>query len=416
MAWLAAALVLVVAGVLVSVMAARGVARSDAARARLAFRAGAAEVASTLKLAIQHEQDLVLDTSAFFARDPGVSPANFDRWVESAQAFPRYPELQDIGVVDLVPAGGLAAFERHVAADPALPLGPSHPAPKERFVIMPPGRRPYYCFAVDGLERSLATYLPDGVDFCALAPSLIGSRVSGGALYAPVMTGPKTTLGIETPVYRGGGVPASVAARKRAFLGWLGEVLEPEVVLVRALEAHPGIGVRFRYGASGSAIAFSVGRRPPRAQTTTIDLHNGWTVQTFGAEPKSGVYANNNALELLVGGVILSLLGGTLALVLATGRQRALGLVREDERAVPPRPPRHPHRASQPSARARPREAAPGADGPRRRHGRRRALHRHRRLQAGQRHARTRRRGQAPAHRRRTAAAHPSAGTTPSGV
>jgi diguanylate cyclase (GGDEF)-like protein len=327
--WGAVAVTLALGGTLAAVLGARAVAQSDAGRSRDAFHMGSAEVASTLELAIQHEQDLVADTSAFVSGNPNVSPANFDRWVEAAQAMRRYPELQDVGLVELVPASHLKAFEAHLAANPIRPLGPNSLGPKERFQVLPAGRRPYYCFAVAGLERTLATYLPDGVDFCALAPTLMAARNSGQATYAPVLDGNKNELGAEIPVYRGGVVPATLAARQSAFVGWLGELLEPGVVLDRALQTHSHLAVSFHYNQSGSNIAFTSGRRPHRALTTIINLHNGWTVQTFATPPSAAILAHSNALIMLVGGTLFSLLLGLLVLVLATGRRRALSLVHE---------------------------------------------------------------------------------------
>jgi len=323
-----------VVGLVVSVLIAHQTARSDAAQAHLRFRAAAMEVASTLKLAIGHEQDLAVDTSAFVARDPNVSPANFDRWVESAQGFARYPELQDIGMVALIPFAQLHAFEARIAANPVLPLGPNKRAPQESFEVLPGGRRPYYCFAVTGLERSLATYLPDGVDFCALAPSLLPSRVTGQAQYAPLAVGGKAMLGIETPVYRSGVTPRTAAARRQEFVGWLGEILQPGVLLTRALEAHPGVAVLFRYDEDGSTVSFKHGSVPANAQSVTTNLHNGWTVETFAQGPAAGIFTDHDAFDLLIAGILLSALVGTLAFVLATGRRRALGLVEEKTREL----------------------------------------------------------------------------------
>src|SRR6202034_799479 len=99
--------------------------------------------------------------------------AAFDRWVEAVRALQRYPELQNIGLVNLVPAARLEAFEARMAADPLRPLGPQSSVPKGSFQILPAGTRPYYCFAVAGLARSAATYIPPGLDYCALAPTLI---------------------------------------------------------------------------------------------------------------------------------------------------------------------------------------------------------------------------------------------------
>ena len=76
------------------------------------------------------------------------------------------------------------------------------------------------------------------------------------------MSGSTTTLGISTPVYRGGTVPATAAGRRQAFVGWLGELLLPDVVLARALEGRPDVAIDFRYHSGTSNVAFSLGQGP----------------------------------------------------------------------------------------------------------------------------------------------------------
>jgi len=345
-AWAAIAALLALAGVLASVLGARAVARSDADKARLAFHLASSEIASTLKLAIQHEEDLVVGASAFVTGNPNASAADFDRWVESVHAMARYPELQNIGLVSLVPASGLASFERRIAANPVRPLGPQSVGPREsRLQILPPGSRPYYCFAVAGRARNAATYIPAGADYCRLAPTMISDRDSGLTGYAPVVNGASTTLGVETPVYRHGIVPATVAARRRAFVGWLGELLVPNVVLERALAGHPNLAVTFRYDSPYSHVAFTSGAAPAGAQSAKIylevgreaglsDPQQGWTMQSFGARASGGVLENWNSLALLIGGSLLSVVLGLLVLVLGTGRRRALSLVHEKTREL----------------------------------------------------------------------------------
>jgi diguanylate cyclase (GGDEF)-like protein len=327
-------LLLVLAGILASVLGAGAVARSNAANERLAFHLASAEIASTLTLAIQHEEDLIVSASAFVTGNPHASPADFDRWAEAVHAMKRYPELQNIGLVQLVPASGLAAFEARLAADPVRAMGPESPAPSGSLQILPEGSRPYYCLAVAGMARDAASYLPAGLDYCAIAPTLITARDKGEASYAPVAGRRATALGIETPVYRGGSVPSTVAARHSAFVGWIGELIMPGVVVARALEGHPNVAVRFRYSASGSHAVFASGHAPADAQSTEIALGNGWTVQSFGAKVSSGVFGSGHALMLLLGGTLLSALLGLLMLVLATGRTRALSLVREKTREL----------------------------------------------------------------------------------
>jgi diguanylate cyclase (GGDEF)-like protein len=338
-AWVLTAAVLVLGGALASFFGAGAVARSDTKEARLAFHLASTQIASSLKLSIQHEEDLVVSASAFFTSNPDASPADFDRWMEAVRGMERFPELQNIGLVVLVRQRGLAAFKARIATNPVRPLGPQSTGPAGALEVVPPGRRPFYCLATAGMTRSLVTYLPAGMDYCTLSPQLMLDREFGITGYAPVIDGNTPKLGVETPVYRGGHVPATRAARERAFVGWLGELLEPNVVLRSALAGHANLGVNFRYDSRFSRVAFRSGSAPRGAQTTTIPLlvgraalgnsHEGWSVQTFGAPVSSGVFGNWNSLALFAGGTLLSAVLGLLMLVLATGRMRALSLVRE---------------------------------------------------------------------------------------
>jgi len=332
--WAAITALLVLGGIAASVLGSRAVAQSDADRARLNFHLSSAEIAATLKLAIQHEEDLVDNASALVAYNPRLSPLEFDRWAQLVHAFERYPELENVGLVELVPASQLRAFEAHIAANPVEPLGPHTATAGAPFQILPQGERPYYCFAVAGLSRNRATYLPSGLDYCALASPLTVSRDQGVSSYAPFVNGNVTTLGVQTPVYRDGVVPATVAGRRRAFVGWLGELLVPDVVLARALSGHANTAVRFSYSSGVSHVAFTAGRVARHAQTSTIDLHNGWTVESFGPMISAEVLSDSPALILLIGGTLLSVLVGLLVVVLATGRTRALSLVREKTREL----------------------------------------------------------------------------------
>jgi diguanylate cyclase (GGDEF)-like protein len=331
--WPAAAGLLVLVGSIGSLLGGRAVTRSDAEKERLAFHVAADQVSSTLQMAIQHEEDLVVNASAFIVANPHASATRFDSWLESVHALARYPELQDVGLVALVPAGRLTAFERQLAAHPVQPFG-AHSAPHESFAILPPGPRPFYCFAVAGESRSLATYLPDGLDYCALANDLITARDSGESSYAPFKNGRSTTLGVQTPVYAGGHVPATLEARRRTFVGWLGELIEPNVLLQRALQGHPNTVVTFRYDSGTSHIVFRSGQERPGEDTRTIQLHNGWSVRTAAPAPATSVLSDSHGLTLLLGGSLLSLVLGLLVLVLGTSRRRAISLVHEKTREL----------------------------------------------------------------------------------
>src|SRR5664279_3744105 len=114
--WAIAASAVVLAGVTSSLVAARFVAHDRAAASRLAFHNSSQDVAVGLQLAIQREQDLVVSAGAFMARSPNRSQAQFLAWSKSVRALTRYPELEGIGFVVIVPAARLPAFAARLNA------------------------------------------------------------------------------------------------------------------------------------------------------------------------------------------------------------------------------------------------------------------------------------------------------------
>jgi diguanylate cyclase (GGDEF)-like protein len=321
-----AATVVVLLGAIISALGAWGVARGDGQRSRQAFLTSSAGLASTLNLAIQHEQDLAVSAGAFVVGNPGASQAEFLQWTHSVRAFERYPELQGIAEMELVPASQLNAFAARAEADPAGRLGPGG-----TFQITPAGTRPYYCLITVAQGRPALSTIPAGTDYCdtVLGPGLMKARDSGEGAYLPSGVGTSALLVVGTPIYRSGVVPTTVQARRDAFIGWTGTEVLPSVVLATALQGHPGTAVAFHYANGFSKATFKTGSAPAGAQSTMIDLHNGWSVQVFGAATGGGVLANWNTLLLLLGGLVFSLLLGAFVYVLGTSRSRALQLVHE---------------------------------------------------------------------------------------
>jgi signal transduction histidine kinase len=230
----------------------------------------------------------------------------------------------------IVPAADLPAFVARVVKDRSGGLSAD-----SRFQLIPPGNRPFYCLSKISVHPNPAQQYPPGDDFCGnktTAGALLATRDSGQSMYTPIDKGTTTLLGLETPIYFGGVTPASVTARRAAFEGWLGMSIAPSVSLDAALQGHPNIAVTFRYRTASTDVAFSSGHAPRGATSITTDLHNGWTVQTFGAVVGSGIASDTAARSLAITGTASSILLGLLVLVLATGRARALQLV--DERTT----------------------------------------------------------------------------------
>jgi diguanylate cyclase (GGDEF)-like protein len=303
------------------------VARSDAQRSHQAFVTSSSEIASSLKLAIQQEANLVISTEAFVVANPNATNTTFLDWVHSMQVKTRYPEVGELGFVDVVQAAELPQFIARIVLDPPTPL-----APGQTYEVTPPGNRPFYCLTQlwygDG-----GPSVPLGYDICASygsdAAKILAQDNAVPFSYIPITLGKVAYLAVSAPVYPGGSIPTTAEARAATVLGNIGLTIRPGVVLAQALASHSGTAVAFHYGSGSTKVTFTAGSAPAGAQSSTIDLDNGWHVTTFAMVDGSGVFGNPGALALMLGGLALSLLLGALIYVLGTSRSRALRLVSE---------------------------------------------------------------------------------------
>ena len=330
-AWLGTAAVWVAAGTIASILGARAVARNDANGTRESFQQSAAATASTAKLATRHEEQLTVSASTFFANRPHATAAEFDTWVNWARALRRYPELEQLGLVNVIPAAGLPAFEAQLAG---LPVKPQKAGGKTSTIapttaptalrITPAGARPFYCLTTVGLVRPPARHPPAGRDYCAEDPTLLATRGSGRSSYSLTGAGHGEALVIETPVYLGNETPATRAGRVGAFAGWVREVILPSVLMEQVLRGHDGEIVSLAYHKGASQLSFASGVPHPGAQSATTILHNGWTVTSYAAPVSSGVLSDGDATALLIGGIAASVLLGALVFLLGAGRGPSL--------------------------------------------------------------------------------------------
>ncbi len=323
--WLIVAAVLLVVGTIGSLVGARAVARSQSQHARQDFVTSSLQIAATLKLSIQHEQDLVVAAGAFVVGSPDATQAQFLQWSNAVRALERYPEVIGLAVLALVPASQLGTFVARAVADPI-----GTPPAGGAYQVTPAGSRPFYCLATASESRELST-TPAGLDFCAtdIGKPLLDARDSGQEAYVPYGTGRSAELVLGTPVYRGGVVPATVAARRQSFIGWTGTSTLPRVILATALVSHPSTAVAFRYRSDATSVTFRAGAAPADAQSTTVDLHNGWSVKVSGPTTGDAILGNDDALMILFGGIALMLLLAAVIYLLGTSRSRAVQTVRD---------------------------------------------------------------------------------------
>jgi diguanylate cyclase (GGDEF)-like protein len=305
--WAAAAVVCVLAGSAASVLGARAVAHHDAAKTETSFQQGSQAIASTLKLAVQRQEELTVAASTFFAGNPKATPAEFARWVTWARTRRRYPELDALGLLPAPPKPAPVVHKPTAVSasstGTASSSTSSEASPTPIHVSSPPAPPP-----------------PVHV-----APALLLSRNTGLSIYHPISAGKRQALAITTPVYRGNLTPHTVFGRTAASVGWLREVLVPGALLGGVLVGHPGYALSVTYrphGANraGSSLVFTSGAPRSDAQNTTLNLHDGWTVTSFGPSAGANVLNNGDALALLIGGILCSVVLGLLVDLLGAAR------------------------------------------------------------------------------------------------
>jgi diguanylate cyclase (GGDEF)-like protein len=316
--WALAVPVLLVAGTALSLGVAAGISRSGADASRKALSTSSAEIAANLKLSIQHEEDLLDSAQALVLANLHITQAEFAQWARDERALERYPEVLGLGLIQYVSSAQLAAYAKAAASRQGTP-----------FQVIPPGKRPFYCFTTVGTSRSTYRLAAD-TDVCAGpgAAVLLAARESGRSEVFPYASNGVSTMSLEVPVYRGGSVPTTLAGRERAFVDVIGMSLIPVVLLDSALAGHPSTTVALRFDGGGPfPVEFRSGAAPRDATTVMINLRNDWTVLVSGQVEGGGLLGDGGAVEVLVTGVLLSALLATLVLVLGTGRARALELV-----------------------------------------------------------------------------------------
>lgn len=303
------ALLCLVAGALATVLGARSVARSDANKTRQSFHQTSAGIASTVKLALQHEEDLLTSAGTYFAGNPRASRAEFAVWTKWARTLRNHPDLESLGLIAVVRAQDLGAFESHLARSDARPA-------ERHLAITPNAGGSYHCLALATLSRNASVSPVAGLDYCGLNPGLLTTRDTARTSYVPISFARGNGLEMQTPVYRGGAAPKTGAGRRGAFVGWLRELLIPGVLLQQSLQGAPEDAARLRHKTRSTNVLFTSGTPGRGAQHSTSDLHNGWTLQSFGPAVSTAVLDDGDALALLIGGLVASVLLALLVLLL----------------------------------------------------------------------------------------------------
>jgi PAS domain S-box-containing protein len=336
-----------VVSVLVTAGAAGYAAVAAHARDRIRFQGAVQDVSSSIEGRISTYTALLHAGAGLFADDDNESRQGFRGFVDRLDLPERYPGIQGIGYIARVSDAGLPVLQRWMEQQ-----GVPH------FQIQPAGKRPEY-YPVIYFEAGTAGS-PDvvgrdrWVDPIRRA-AMEQARDQGTAVAsAPVATfrgtddsGHRGVIVYE-PVYRGGGVPGSVAARREALIGFVYGPLRASTIIERVMNEQNRyhLGVRVFDGAGAAEAGLLYDRLPPRGPaigpqyetTTSINVSGRLWDLSFASGPD--FYRESAARQLpliLTGGLLISLLlfGVTRSEARArTEAERAVAGLRESEEAL----------------------------------------------------------------------------------
>ncbi len=334
--WLLA-LVVVLAGIVVSVLGARAIARSDANGARHAFAHSADGVAAAVNLAVAHQEGLATAAGTYLSRNPEGSTAEFNSWAHWSKALGSHPELEALGAIALVRGAQLSAFHDQLAGKPSKVVSSAKSKATAATAALAAASTSYSCLTIGQVGRTPVAETAFGSDLCGSHRTLLATRDSAKTLYLGVSIEGKPALEELIPAYRGSTVPRSSHGRRAAFVGWVREVIVPQVMLGEALKGLPAGAAVLHHRSAGSDTLFTSGAQPAKPLSASAALHAGWTLQTFAAQPSESISADGDALAFLIAALIASLLAGTL--VAWRGRRPVAALAASAPAVVEQRPP-----------------------------------------------------------------------------
>jgi diguanylate cyclase (GGDEF)-like protein len=315
--WFLAATALFALGAATSVYSAVAVTKASNQKVLRAFTTSSSEITDVLELYVHHQLDLMTSIESFLIGNPHPTNAQFTAWTRAIGLLSDNKDLNDIGVISYIGAAQLPAYIQAQNATGAAP-----------FIVTPPGHRAYYCFGAMGIERTGVATLPRGYDLCSGPEgSLIASARNSGSSDVTLYTaGGLKMIAFDTPMYRGGVTPRTLAERQRSFIAVIALTVEPNIILASTLKNYPNTAVNLLFGKARGPV-FTSGVAPKGAARMSTSLGDGWTVDVLGRGSNGGLLANDNAVGILFGGIALSLVVAMLAFMLGTDRTRLHRLV-----------------------------------------------------------------------------------------
>ncbi|HEX7609820.1 MAG TPA: diguanylate cyclase, partial [Solirubrobacteraceae bacterium] len=335
--WLAIAGTILVCGLVASLAGALLWRASARTHERQSFQTQATAVIETVGTLVRRDSDFVGTMRAVQTMQPHMSQSGFDRWYQVLEGRSRQVGSIGTTIVRSVPASELAAFlatrngDRRFGELIGGPVVPVAVTGRARYCLISTG---------ESVVGRLTTEVSDIVqgDWCQPG-SPIGSTQaqlqraatdSGQLLVFPAVAQGVRTLFFDGAFYRRGASVATAAQRRAALSGWVVSSFNMAAVIRVATNEHPGLAVRLYHGNPGAGkelVGQSGSASGPFNQSSIFAIQGPWTVAVSGGAPATWLSAYMQALFLLIGGVIVTILLSALVLVLTRSRERALSLV-----------------------------------------------------------------------------------------
>jgi diguanylate cyclase (GGDEF)-like protein len=319
--WLLIGMIIAVAGFGMSVYTARADADRQVGATRVEFRRDALEVTGLIDRALQHQADLVLNAGAYMAADSDGAQAEFAAWLRFAQVRERYPEVFGLGLVVVVAGDELSTFKGLAATvDGSLVAA-------DIGAVVPAGPRDHYCLSTVGFVRDTSV-VPPAYDWCADGALSLVPAPSATTASAPVEIHGRDLITVSAPIYRHPTASAAGVTAGDTFVGWVGTVSDPQVILDSALTDHDELGISMRFENDTSPpVAVGAMSVHDGGWSNVVDLGNGWVVTVTGARHDASILNSWTSAVLLFTGWLLSVVFGAFIFVLGTGRGRAVSMV-----------------------------------------------------------------------------------------
>ena len=329
---------LVATGLVLSAISGLMWAHADSAYNRKTLRTGARNVSATLGTLAGRDADFLATLRTVLSLNPRLSSRQFRAWYGQLAGSQRTVGGLGTGVLDVVPAAGLAAYEMRRNADPAY-IQLMH-----RGLALTP--QPGHTYCLLGATGVSDTALPASItqviqqDWCdphstigGFQAALLDASAARGVMLAmPVPLPGAATTFFEMPFYRTGVPLASVAQRRAAVRGWALASFDVNALIGEAIGRNRGLGVSLRFtNPDGHTVTLGHGGAASGAivDRTTSDVDGTWTIVVRGSLAGPSLPATIQGLIVTGVGTVITLLIALLVLTLSRSRERALSMVAE---------------------------------------------------------------------------------------